>query len=257
MWTIFQPRPIPHHPQILYMFPSWVRHMLKMFADAQIKWFTIRALPGHEVSALSNRSVDERVCSSWAASETKNLLMPRSPCVPPSPNYPHRPRSHQQTPRLLWRFQMRLRCHIMNKVRVVFQWDLLKRVAPCLKIKIDCLKKKNLRASVWVITEQRHTSYLSFLLHPIITINSPKKCKICSLFAFNLETFTPERLPPCMLSNVSSNYLIKKMHNDTGCNCLTFLHCVFHQMHPQIAHLQEWVIALVALFCNLFPNALR
>ena len=51
-----------------------------------------------------------------------------------------------------------------------------------------------------------------------------------------------------MLSNVSSNCLVEKMHNDTGCNCLTFLHCVFHQMHPQIAYLREWVVALVALF---------
>ena len=45
--------------------------------------------------------------------------------------------------------------------------------------------------------------------------------------------------------------------SDTCCNCLTFLHCVFHQMHPQIAYLRECVVALAALFCNLFPNAIR
>ena len=48
-----------------------------------------------------------------------------------------------------------------------------------------------------------------------------------------------------MLSNVLLNRLVEKKHNYTGCNCLIFLHCVFYQMHPQIACLREWEVECV------------
>ena len=51
--------------------------------------------------------------------------------------------------------------------------------------------------------------------------------------------------PHWMLSNVLLNRLVEKKHNYTGCNCLTFLHCVFYQMHPQIACLREWEVECV------------
>ena len=51
--------------------------------------------------------------------------------------------------------------------------------------------------------------------------------------------------PHWMLSNVLLNRLVEKKHNYTGCNCLIFLHCVFDQMHPQIAWPREWEIECV------------
>ena len=63
--------------------------------------------------------------------------------------------------------------------------------------------------------------------------------------------------PHCVVSNVSSNLLLEKMHSYTGCICLTFLHCAIFQILPQIARLREWVVALVALRLTFFQRVLK
>ena len=63
----------------------------------------------------------------------------------------------------------------------------------------------------------------------------------------------------CVFSNVSSNFLDKRMHSRTGCICLTFLHCVF--LNVSSNHLPERIqnyidhIYLTFLYCT-FPHAL-
>ena len=72
-----------------------------------------------------------------------------------------------------------------------------------------------------------------------------------STFVWLFSTFSA--LLHCVFSNVSLNCLQKRMHNHTGCICLTFLHCASSNVSSNCLHKRRHnhtgCICLTSLHC--------